>query len=97
MISPSMPKSQFDEKLVAASKELEDTIQKVQQFESKKEKSNAEDILDVLNKQVQIARGMSSLAYTDPKLQAFFAQDALAKGLHEMDTQITKAENMIIL
>ncbi|MGG0651114.1 hypothetical protein ABE083_30965 [Bacillus mycoides] len=52
-----MPKSQFDEKLVAASKELEDTIQKVQQFERKKEKSNAEHILDALNKQVQIARG----------------------------------------
>lgn len=92
LISLSMPRSQFDEKLVAASKELEDTIQKVQQFESKKEKSNAENILDALNKQVQIARGMSSLSYTDPKLQAFFAQDALAKGIHEMDTQITKAE-----
>ncbi|EOP59942.1 hypothetical protein IIW_04876, partial [Bacillus cereus VD136] len=35
---------------------------------------------------------MSSLSYTDPKLQAFFAQDELAKGIHEMDTQITKAE-----
>ncbi|MGG0727738.1 hypothetical protein ABE085_08310 [Bacillus paramycoides] len=97
MISPSMPKSQFDEKLVAASKELEDTIQKVHQFESKKEKSNTEDIFDALNKQVQIARGMSSLSYTDSELQAFFAQDALAKGIHEMDTLITKAENMIIL
>ncbi len=84
--------SQFDEKLVAASKELEDTIQKVQQFESKKEKSNAEEILDALNKQVQIAGKMGSLSYTDPKLQAFFAQDALAKGIHEMDTQLTKAE-----
>ncbi|MGF9993168.1 HNH endonuclease [Bacillus mycoides] len=92
LISLNMPRSQFDEKLVAASKELEDTIQKVQQFESKKEKSNAEDILDALNKQVQIARGMSSLSYTNPQLQAFFAQDALAKGIHEIDTQITKAE-----
>ncbi|MDF2082025.1 HNH endonuclease [Bacillus pseudomycoides] len=92
LISLSMPRSQFDEKLVAASKELEDTIQKVQQFESKKEKSNAEDILDALNKQVQIAGKMSNLSYTDPKLQAFFAQDALAKGIHEMDTEITKAE-----
>ncbi|PFS00692.1 hypothetical protein COK55_31320 [Bacillus cereus] len=92
LISLSMPNSQFDEKLVAASKELEDTIQKVQQFESKKEKSNAEDILNTLNKQVQMAKEMSSLSYTDPKLQAFFAQDALAKGIHEMDTQITKAE-----
>ena len=92
LISLSMPRSQFDEKLVAASKELEDTIQKVQQFESKKEKSNAEDILDALNKQVQIAGKMGSLSYTDPKLQAFFAQDALAKGIHEMDTEITKAE-----
>ncbi|MEN1939393.1 deaminase domain-containing protein [Paenibacillus sp. 102] len=92
LISLSMPRSQFDEKLVAASKELEDTIQKVQQFESKKAESNAEKILDNLNKQVQIARGMSSLSYTDPQLQAFFAQDALAKGIHEIDTQITKAE-----
>ncbi|MGG0725080.1 T7SS effector LXG polymorphic toxin [Bacillus mycoides] len=92
LISLSMPNSQFDEKLVAASKELEDTIQKVQQFESKKEKSNAEDILNTLNKQVQMAKEMSSLSYTDPQLQAFFAQDALAKGIHEMDTQITKAE-----
>ncbi|MGF2714766.1 glycohydrolase toxin TNT-related protein [Bacillus cereus] len=92
LISLSMPRSQFDEKLVAASKELEDTIQKVQQFESKKEKSNAENILDALNKQVQIAGKMSSLSYTDPQLQAFFAQDELAKGIHEMDTQITKAE-----
>ncbi|PHF41412.1 hypothetical protein COF72_20195 [Bacillus pseudomycoides] len=92
LISLSMPNSQFDEKLVAASKELEDTIQKVQQFESKKEKSNAEDILDTLNKQVQMAKEMSSLSYTHPQLQAFFAQDALAKGIHEMDTQITKAE-----
>ncbi len=87
-----MPKSQFDEKLVAASKELEDTIQKVQQFESKKEKSKAEDILDALTQQVQIAGKMGSLSYTDPGLQAFFAQDALAKGIHEMDTQLTKAE-----
>ncbi|PFK43615.1 hypothetical protein COI93_09875 [Bacillus cereus] len=39
VISLHMPKSQFDEKLVTASKELEDTIQKVQQFESKKEKA----------------------------------------------------------
>ncbi|OFD51549.1 hypothetical protein BWGOE3_09650 [Bacillus mycoides] len=70
MISPSMPKSQFDEKLVAASIELEDTIQKVQQFESQKEKSNAENFLDALNKQVEIAGKMSSLAYTDPQLQA---------------------------
>ncbi|WP_459501067.1 hypothetical protein [Bacillus sp. C1] len=92
VISLSMPKSQFDEKLVAASKELEDTIQKVQQFESKKEKSNAEEILDALNQQVQIAGKMGSLSYTDPKLQAFFAQDALAKGIHEIDTQLTKAE-----
>ncbi|PFF27647.1 hypothetical protein CN327_29040 [Bacillus cereus] len=92
LISLSMPNSQFDEKLVAASKELEDTIQKVQQFESKKEKSNAEDILNTLNKQVQMAKEMSSLSYTNPQLQAFFAQDALAKGIHEMDTQITKAE-----
>ncbi|MGG2017839.1 T7SS effector LXG polymorphic toxin [Bacillus sp. S10(2024)] len=92
LVSLSMPNSQFDEKLVAASKELEDTIQKVQQFESKKEKSNAENFLDALNKQVQIAREMGSLSYTDPQLQAFFAQDALAKGIHEMDTQITKAE-----
>ncbi|MED1560040.1 hypothetical protein P4U73_28610, partial [Bacillus paramycoides] len=92
LISLSMPRSQFDEKLVAASKELEDTIQKVQQFESKKEKSNAEDILDALNKQVQMARGMSSLSYTDPQLQDFFAQDELAKGIHEVDTQITKVE-----
>ncbi|PER19425.1 hypothetical protein CN485_27090 [Bacillus cereus] len=92
LISLSMPRSQFDEKLVAASKELEDTIQKVQQFESKKEKSNAEDILDALNKQVQIAGKMSNLSYTDPKLQAFFAQDALAKGIHEMNTEITKAK-----
>ncbi|MES9697549.1 T7SS effector LXG polymorphic toxin [Bacillus sp. JJ927] len=92
LVSLSMPKSQFDEKLVAASKELEDTIQKVQQFESKKEKSNAENILDALNKQVQIAGKMSSLSYTDPKLQAFFAQDELAKDIHEIDTQITKAE-----
>ncbi|WP_025151115.1 T7SS effector LXG polymorphic toxin [Bacillus sp. H1a] len=90
LVSLSMPNSQFDEKLVAASKELEDTIQKVQQFESKKEKSNAEDILNALNKQVQMARGMSSLSYTDPQLQDFFAQDELAKGIHEMDTQITK-------
>ncbi|OFD36337.1 hypothetical protein BWGOE2_54780 [Bacillus mycoides] len=87
-----MPKSQFDEKLVAASKELEDTIQKVQQFESKKEKSNAENTLDTLNKQVQIAGKMGSLSHTDPQLQAFFALDELAKGIHEMDTQITKAE-----
>ncbi len=92
VISLSMPKSQFDEKLVAASKELEDTIQKVQQFESKKEKSKAEEILDALNKQVQIAGKMGSLSYTDPGLQAFFAQDALAKGIYEMDTQLTKAE-----
>ena len=92
VISLSMPTSQFDEKLVAASKELEDTIQKVQQFESKKEKSNAEEILDALNKQVQIAGKMGSLSYTDPGLQAFFAQDALAKGIREIDTQITKAE-----
>ncbi|RAN84853.1 HNH endonuclease [Bacillus sp. SRB_331] len=92
LVSLSMPKSQFDEKLVAASKELEDTIQKVQQFESKKEKSNAENILDALNQQVQIAGEMSSLSHTDPKLQAFFALDELAKGIHEMDTQITKAE-----
>ncbi|OFD70067.1 T7SS effector LXG polymorphic toxin [Bacillus mycoides] len=92
LISLSMPNSQFDEKLVAASKELEDTIQKVQQFESKKEKSNAEDILNTLNKQVQMAKEVSSLSYTNPQLQAFFAQDALAKGIHEMDTQITKAE-----
>ncbi|MGH0796978.1 hypothetical protein S3E15_03016 [Bacillus mycoides] len=92
LISLSMPNSQFDEKLVAASKELEDTIQKVQQFESKKEKSNAEDILNILNKQVQMAKEVSSLSYTNPQLQAFFAQDALAKGIHEMDTQITKAE-----
>jgi hypothetical protein len=92
LISLSMPNSQFDEKLVAASKELEDTIQKVQQFESKKAESNAENILNALNNQVQMAREMSSLSYTDPKLQAFFAQDALAKGIHEMDTQITKAE-----
>ncbi|WP_329767685.1 T7SS effector LXG polymorphic toxin [Bacillus nitratireducens] len=92
LISLSMPRSQFDEKLVAASKELEDTIQKVQQFESKKEKSNAENILDSLNKQVQIAGKMGSLSYTDPQLQDFFAQDALAKGIHEIDTQITKAE-----
>lgn len=92
LISLSMPRSQFDEKLVAASKELEDTIQKVQQFESKKEKSNAENILDALNKQVQIAGKMGSLSYTDPQLQDFFAQDALAKGIHEIDTQITKAE-----
>ncbi|WP_025151468.1 T7SS effector LXG polymorphic toxin, partial [Bacillus sp. H1a] len=73
LVSLSMPNSQFDEKLVAASKELEDTIQKVQQFESKKEKSNAENILDALNQQVQIAGKMGSLSYTDPKLQAFFA------------------------
>ncbi|EJR97472.1 glycohydrolase toxin TNT-related protein [Bacillus mycoides] len=92
LISLSMPNSQFDEKLVAASKELEDTIQKVQQFESKKAESNAEKILDQLNNQVQMAREMGSLSYTDPQLQAFFAQDALAKGIHEMDTQITKAE-----
>ncbi|WP_144488637.1 HNH endonuclease [Bacillus nitratireducens] len=92
LISLSMPNSQFDEKLVAASKELEDTIQKVQQFESKKEKSDAENILNALNNQVQIAGKMGSLSYTDPHLQAFFAQDALAKGIHEMDTQITKAE-----
>ncbi|MED1568070.1 T7SS effector LXG polymorphic toxin [Bacillus paramycoides] len=92
LISLSMPNSQFDEKLVAASKELEDTIQKVQQFESKKEKSNAENFLDALNKQVQIAGKMGSLSYTDPQLQAFFALDDLAKGIHEMDTQITKAE-----
>jgi hypothetical protein len=92
LISLSMPNSQFDEKLVAASKELEDTIQKVQQFESKKEKSNAENILDALNKQVQIAGKMGSLSYTDPQLQAFFALDDLAKGIHEMDTQITKAK-----
>nr|WP_144466775.1 TNT domain-containing protein [Bacillus nitratireducens] len=70
MISPSMPKSQFDEKLVAASKELEDTIQKVKQFESKKGKRNAENILDALNKQVQIAGKMSSLFYTNSQLQA---------------------------
>ncbi|MED1436335.1 deaminase domain-containing protein [Bacillus mycoides] len=93
LISLSMPRSQFDEKLVAASKELEDTIQKVQQFESKKAESNAEKILDKLNNQVQMAREMGSLSYTDPQLQDFFAQDALAKGIHEMDTQITKAEN----
>ncbi|MDR4173541.1 T7SS effector LXG polymorphic toxin [Bacillus nitratireducens] len=92
LISLSMPNSQFDEKLVAASKELEDTIQKVQQFESKKEKSNAENILDALNNQVQIAGKMGSLSYTDPQLQAFFALDDLAKGIHEMDTQITKAK-----
>ncbi|WP_426981410.1 T7SS effector LXG polymorphic toxin [Bacillus pseudomycoides] len=92
LISLSMPRSQFDEKLVAASKELEDTIQKVQQFENKKEKSNAEDILDALNKQVQIAGKMGSLSYTDPQLQAFFAQDALAKSIHEINTQIMKAE-----
>ncbi|HGE5783265.1 TPA: T7SS effector LXG polymorphic toxin, partial [Bacillus pseudomycoides] len=92
LVSLSMPKSQFDEKLVAASKELEDTIQKVQQFESKKEKSNAENILDQLNNQVQMAREMGSLSYTDPQLQAFFAKDALAKGIHEMDTKITKVE-----
>ncbi|WP_071747043.1 T7SS effector LXG polymorphic toxin [Bacillus proteolyticus] len=92
LVSLSMPNSQFDEKLVAASKELEDTIQKVQQFESKKEKSNAENILDALNQQVQIAGKMGSLSYTDPKLQAFFALDDLAKGIHEMDTQITKAK-----
>ncbi|MEV4912736.1 T7SS effector LXG polymorphic toxin [Bacillus proteolyticus] len=92
LISLSMPSSQFDEKLVAASKELEDTIQKVQQFESKKEKSNAEDILDALNQQVQIAGKMGSLSYTDPQLQAFFKLDELAKGIHEMDTQITNAE-----
>ncbi|PFM65465.1 hypothetical protein COJ48_06365 [Bacillus cereus] len=92
LISLSMPNSQFDEKLVAASKELEDTIQKVQQFESKKAESNAENILNALNNQVQMAREMGSLSYTDPQLQAFFAQDALAKGIHEMDTQITKAK-----
>ncbi|WP_426980666.1 EndoU domain-containing protein [Bacillus pseudomycoides] len=92
LVSLSMPKSQFDEKLVAASKELEDTIQKVQQFERKKEKSNAENILDQLNNQVQMAREMGSLSYTDPQLQAFFAKDALAKGIHEMDTKITKVE-----
>ncbi|WP_426940620.1 DNA/RNA non-specific endonuclease (plasmid) [Bacillus mycoides] len=92
LISLSMPNSQFDEKLVAASKELEDTIQKVQQFESKKEKSNAENILNALNNQVQIAGKMGSLSYTDSKLQAFFALDDLAKGIHEMDTQITKAK-----
>ncbi|EOP74307.1 hypothetical protein KOW_00059 [Bacillus cereus VDM006] len=92
LISLSMPNSQFDEKLVAASKELEDTIQKVQQFESKKAESNAENILNALNKQVQIAGDMGSLSYTDPQLRAFFAQDALAKGIHEMDTQITNAE-----
>ncbi|EOP59315.1 hypothetical protein KOY_05209 [Bacillus cereus VDM021] len=92
LISLSMPNSQFDEKLVAASKELEDTIQKVQQFESKKAESNAEKFLDQLNNQVQMAREMGSLSYTDPRLQAFFAQDALAKGIHEMDTKITKVE-----
>ncbi|KIV75778.1 Putative toxin component near putative ESAT-related protein, repetitive [Bacillus mycoides] len=92
LVSLSMPKSQFDEKLVATNKELEDTIQKVQQFERKKEKSNAEDILNTLNKQVQMAKEMSSLSYTDLKLQAFFAQDALAKGIYEMDTKITNAE-----
>ncbi|HDR7600717.1 TPA: DNA/RNA non-specific endonuclease [Bacillus mycoides] len=92
LISLSMPNSQFDEKLVAASKELEDTIQKVQQFESKKEKSDAENILNALNNQVQIAGNMGSLSYTDPHLQAFFALDDLAKGIHEMDTQITKAK-----
>ncbi|GLV67145.1 hypothetical protein Bmyc01_58140 [Bacillus mycoides] len=92
LISLSMPNSQFDEKLVAASKELEDTIQKVQQFESKKEKSDAENILNALNNQVQIAGNMGSLSYTDPQLQAFFALDDLAKGIHEMDTQITKAK-----
>ncbi|PGE80699.1 hypothetical protein COM55_26095, partial [Bacillus pseudomycoides] len=54
--------------------------------------SNAENILNALNKQVQIAGDMGSLSYTDPQLQAFFAQDALAKGIHEMDTQITNAE-----
>ncbi|MED0906637.1 hypothetical protein [Bacillus nitratireducens] len=88
-----MPKNHFDEKLVATSKELEDTIQKVQQFESKKAESNAEKILDKLNNQVQMAREMGSLSYNDPQLQAFFAQDALAKDIHEMDTKITKAEN----
>ncbi|PEB78074.1 hypothetical protein COM95_28970 [Bacillus cereus] len=92
LISLSMPNSQFDEKLVAASKELEDTIQKVQQFESKKAESNAENILNALNNQVQIAGKMGSLSYTDPQLQAFFALDDLAKGIHEMDTQITKAK-----
>ncbi len=92
LISLSMPNSQFDEKLVAASKELEDTIQKVQQFESKKAESNAEKFLDQLNNQVQMAREMGSLSYTDPRLRAFFAQDALAKGIHEMDTKITKVE-----
>ncbi|PER25197.1 hypothetical protein CN485_21600 [Bacillus cereus] len=92
LISLSMPNSQFDEKLVAASKELEDTIQKVQQFESKKEKSDAENILNALNNQVQIAGQMGSLSYTDPQLQTFFALDDLAKGIHEMDTQITKAK-----
>ena len=95
LISLSMPRSQFDEKLVAARKELEDTIQKVQQFESKKAESNAEKILDKLNNQVQMAREMGSLSYTDPRLQAFFAQDALAKDIHEMDTQITKAEKKL--
>ncbi|PEI81852.1 hypothetical protein CN679_28500, partial [Bacillus pseudomycoides] len=64
LISLSMPNSQFDEKLVAARKELEDTIQKVQQFESKKAESNAEKFLDQLNKQVQMAREMGSLSYT---------------------------------
>ncbi|MED1013157.1 deaminase domain-containing protein [Bacillus mycoides] len=92
LVSLSMPNSQFDEKLVAASKELEDTIQKVQQFESKKEKSNAENILDALNQQVQIAGKMGSLSYTDPQLQVFFKLDELAKGIHEMDTKITNAE-----
>ncbi|OSX89274.1 hypothetical protein [Bacillus nitratireducens] len=88
-----MQKNHFDEKLVATSKELEDTIQKVQQFESKKAESNAEKILDKLNNQVQMAREMGSLSYNDPQLQAFFAQDTLAKDIHEMDTKITKAEN----
>ncbi|WP_255291836.1 CdiA family toxin C-terminal domain-containing protein, partial [Bacillus pseudomycoides] len=54
--------------------------------------SNAEKFLDQLNNQVQMAREMGSLSYTDPRLQAFFAQDALAKGIHEMDTKITKVE-----
>ncbi|MGG2016534.1 T7SS effector LXG polymorphic toxin [Bacillus sp. S10(2024)] len=92
LVSLSMPNNQFDEKLTTASKELEDTIQKVQQFESKKAESSAEIILDKLNNQVQVAREMGSLSYTDPRLQAFFAQDALAKIIHEMDTNITKAE-----
>ncbi|MGH1049045.1 hypothetical protein [Bacillus sp. SRB_8] len=38
---------------------------------------------------------MSSLSYTDLQLQAFFAQDTLAKGIYEMDTKITNAEKEI--